>query len=377
MPGASGREQLARHLPIDGRATWIVRAALSSPGLRRLLSLWRYWLSAGAAVRLAVWLAKRLRRSRAATMASRIADAEGRAAAAGAKPGTAPGRPARPPRLPRARFLDLLRPERGQAAFVGRSEVAVLVAASFANAWLMLYKAWLMREFVTGQNLGLWKQWFSALAKFPFATLAMALLSQTTKFTQARVSLLWRREATSRLLRDYFAGMNYYKLLHHGQLRIDDPDVRICTDVRAACDALTGVFMSGLSGVTMSVFSSVALYRRRGLAAVFLSSAWCLLRGTGDVAADAWARRAPGCERRERAYPPACAHGAPGLSSHKARRQPSSSRTGRRHLDRQVARADEASAQVQTAPAVVSASRAKAVHLQLLCGSVELRPGET
>merc|ERR1719253_948077 len=98
----------------------------------------------------------------------------------------------------------------------------------------------------------------------------MALLSQTTKFTQALVSLLWRREATSRLLRDYFAGMNYYKLLHHGEIRIDDPDIRICTDVKAACDALTGVFMSGLSGITMSAFSSVVLYRRRGLAAVFL-----------------------------------------------------------------------------------------------------------
>lgn len=64
-----------------------------------------------------------------------------------------------------------------------------------------------MREFVTGQNLGRWREfepqlalavsngkfqtcvasprWFKALAKFPFAILASALLSQTTKYVQA------------------------------------------------------------------------------------------------------------------------------------------------------------------------------------------------
>ena len=72
-----------------------------------------------------------------------------------------------------------------------------------------------MREFVTGQNLGRWKEsgpqmtsffflgavyqsclsqlyitfatrWFKALAKFPLAILASALLSQTTKHVQAK-----------------------------------------------------------------------------------------------------------------------------------------------------------------------------------------------
>ena len=66
-----------------------------------------------------------------------------------------------------------------------------------------------MREFVTGQNLGRWreseaqddpnsskwsrkkkflsKRWMKALAKFPLAILASALLSQTTKHMQVGV----------------------------------------------------------------------------------------------------------------------------------------------------------------------------------------------
>lgn len=166
--------------------------------------------------------------------------------------------------------MDLLRPEGGGGLVIAGPEIATLVLAALANAWLMLYKAWLMREFVTGQNLGRWRQWLKALAKFPLATLAMALLSQTTKYTQARISLLWRRAATRRLMRGYFSRMNYYKLLHHGGVRIEDTDVRICSDVRSACDALTGVLIGGLSGCTMSLFSSWALYWRRGLLAVFL-----------------------------------------------------------------------------------------------------------
>ncbi|CAE7335593.1 ABCD1, partial [Symbiodinium sp. CCMP2592] len=130
--------------------------------------------------------------------------------------------------------------------------------------------AWLMREFVIGQNLGHWRRWLKALAKFPFAILASALLSQTTKYMQARVGILWRRTATRRLLRSYFSDMNYYKLSQHGSARIEDPDIRICSDVRSGCEALTGVLISGLSGVTMSLFSSWALYRRRGLFAVSL-----------------------------------------------------------------------------------------------------------
>merc|ERR1719277_21985 len=100
----------------------------------------------------------------------------------------------------RMTFFDLLKPEEGGFP-VATPEILALVVSSFFNAWLMLYKAWLMREFVTGQNLGNWRQWLNALAKFPVATLAMALLSQTTKYTQARLSLLWRGAVTRRIMK--------------------------------------------------------------------------------------------------------------------------------------------------------------------------------
>ncbi|CAE7757826.1 unnamed protein product, partial [Symbiodinium sp. CCMP2456] len=148
---------------------------------------------------------------------------------------------------PRPRFVELLLSKTG-GFFAAGPEISTLVLASGLNAWLMLYKAWLMREFVIGQNLGHWRRWLKALAKFPFAILASALLSQTTKYMQARVGILWRRTATRRLLRSYFSDMNYYKLSQHGSARIEDPDIRICSDVRSGCDALTGVLISGLSG---------------------------------------------------------------------------------------------------------------------------------
>ncbi|CAE8596316.1 unnamed protein product, partial [Polarella glacialis] len=76
---------------------------------------------------------------------------------------------------PRHRFAELLRPESGDGKgggelIVGSREMATLVVTSILNAWLMLYKAWLMREFVTGQNMSDWRQWLKALAKFPVVT---------------------------------------------------------------------------------------------------------------------------------------------------------------------------------------------------------------
>ncbi|CAE8589637.1 unnamed protein product, partial [Polarella glacialis] len=262
-----GRELLAPHLPIHGRGTWVVKAILQHPSVRKALRRWKVWL---AAILAAAFAARRLRSRRLTPQPLPLQNSA---------PDTSP-----PPQLPlqtttalrpRHRFAELLRPESGDGKgggelIVGSREMATLVVTSILNAWLMLYKAWLMREFVTGQNMSDWRQWLKALAKFPVVTLASALLQQTTKYTQARVSLLWRQAATRRLMRGYFSGMNYYKLLHHGTLRIEDPDVRMCSDVRSACDALTGVFITGLSGFTMSLFSSYALYRRRGLWAVFL-----------------------------------------------------------------------------------------------------------
>lgn len=215
---------------------------------------------------LARWILRRYRSklSKHATIAAPKPHAEAPPAAAHTAPHVAP-----PANLKKA-FTDLLKPESGQGFLVAAPELVFLVMASFLNASLMLYKAGLMREFVTGQNLGQWRQWLKTLAKFPFVTLAMAILSQTTRYTQSRMSLLWRRVATRRLMKSYFSGMNYYRLLHHGKIKIDDPDVRMCSDVKAGCDALTGVFISGLTGFTMSALSSWALYSRRGLFAVFL-----------------------------------------------------------------------------------------------------------
>jgi len=240
-----GRETLAPHLPLYGRGTWIVRAALLHPLVVRFLGAWKLWVASGL-------LAAVVRKAAAARVKAKasplVAQPSGKQLSA---PQTPIGKPKK------ASFFSLLAPENDSIFPIsGAPEIGLLVLASLANAWLMLYKAWLMREFVTGQNLGLWQSWLKALAKFPLATFASAFLVQVTAYMQNRVALLWRRVATRRLLRDYFSGMNYYKLLQHGTLRIDDPDVRICSDVQAACDALTLVFMNGMSGVMMSLFSS-------------------------------------------------------------------------------------------------------------------------
>eukprot|EP00434_Breviolum_minutum_P014603 symbB.v1.2.012875.t1/scaffold875.1/size155714/24 len=227
--------------PIHGRGLRVVKALIVGLGFQKATKLWKVWISAIVA---AVFAAQLHRWRRISEDSPPKASLELRK---------------------RKRFTHLL-----QTAGRFAAEILVLFVASGLNAWLMLYKAWLMREFVTGQNLGRWREWFKALAKFPFAILASALLSQTTKYVQARVSMLWRKTATRSLLRSYFSNMNYYKLLHHGSARIEDADVRICSDVRSACDALTGVLISGLSGVMMASFSTWALYQRRGLSAVFL-----------------------------------------------------------------------------------------------------------
>ncbi|CAJ1437645.1 unnamed protein product [Effrenium voratum] len=90
----------------------------------------------------------------------------------------------------RARFTHLLQ---SAGRFAAGPEIVVLVLSSGLNAWLMLYKAWLMREFVVGQNLGRWREWLKALAKFPLAIMASAVLSQTTKYMQASCSMTQRQ----------------------------------------------------------------------------------------------------------------------------------------------------------------------------------------
>lgn len=243
MESVAGRELLGQHLPIHGRGLQLVKAILVQLGFHKATKLWKTWFATAVVVICATQLGRWRRKSDSSPPQFRMESCR------------------------RKRFTDLLQTA---GRFAAGPEIVVLFVASGLNAWLMLYKAWLMREFVTGQNLGRWKEWFKALAKFPFAILASALLSQTTKYVQARVSMLWRKTATSSLLRSYFSNMNYYKLLHHGSVRIEDVDVRICSDVRSGCDALTGVLISGLSGVMMASFSTWALYQRRGLSAVFL-----------------------------------------------------------------------------------------------------------
>ncbi|CAJ1452357.1 unnamed protein product [Effrenium voratum] len=242
MKEVPGRELVGRHLPIHGRGTFVVKALLLHARAQKVDKHLKLWLAAIVSCLLA---------SRLPTLWRSY---------------MSPDKSAEQVQR-RARFTHLLQ---SAGRFAAGPEIVVLVLSSGLNAWLMLYKAWLMREFVVGQNLGRWREWLKALAKFPLAIMASAVLSQTTKYMQVRVSMLWRRAATRSLLRSYFFNMNYYRLQHHKAARIDDPDVRICADVRSACDALTGVLINGLSGVMMSSFSSFALYQRRGLSAVFL-----------------------------------------------------------------------------------------------------------
>lgn len=249
MDEVPGREHLAQHLPIHGRGLWLVKAIIIRAGFSKATKFWRTLIAAIAAASAAAFLAARRRKGARCSEDSIV-------------PSTS-----RRNLTKRKHFTELLHTA---GRFAAGPEVIVLFVASGLNAWLMLYKAWLMREFVTGQNLGRWREWMKALGKFPLAILASAMLSQTTKYMQARVSMLWRNAATSSLLRSYFSNMNYYKLQHHGTARIQDPDVRICSDVRSGCDALTGVLISGMSGVMMASFSTWALYQRRGLFAVFL-----------------------------------------------------------------------------------------------------------
>lgn len=261
MKVTPGREHLTSHLPIHGRGTWIVKAILLNPKFQRIMRMVRAWVIAGLVGAIALKLRRRSLLG---------GNSKGAAAQDPAKPSRQNAAPTGPQAgAPKRSFWELLKPEDGKLVIAG-PEMVVLVMASVTQAWLMLYKAWLMREFVTGQNLGRWRQWFMALAKFPFVTMAVALLSQTTTYMQTRVSLLWREAATRKLMQGYFSSMNYYKLQHHRDMRIEDPDVRMCSDIRSACDALTGIFIGGMSGFTLLTFSTWALYSRRGFSAIIL-----------------------------------------------------------------------------------------------------------
>eukprot|EP00411_Alexandrium_monilatum_P105451 CAMPEP_0175786484 /NCGR_PEP_ID=MMETSP0097-20121207/79863_1 /TAXON_ID=311494 /ORGANISM="Alexandrium monilatum, Strain CCMP3105" /LENGTH=295 /DNA_ID=CAMNT_0017097419 /DNA_START=88 /DNA_END=971 /DNA_ORIENTATION=+ len=85
----------------------------------------------------------------------------------------------------------------------------------------------------------------------PCRCVANVALIDSTGYLKRRIQLKWRRNVTRKFHDLYFSKMRYYRILNEDKdLIIEDPDVRICNDVKE----LIGLTAEVLLSLTMAVF---------------------------------------------------------------------------------------------------------------------------
>lgn len=105
-----------------------------------------------------------------------------------------------------------------------------------------------------GQTRSKWSEWKWAAWQYPVISIALAVLLEGTEYLRLLVENRWRRSATSRLHDLYFSQMGYYRLQNQRKdLAVEDPDARICTDIKLMVQAHAALTFSLLKAGVFSL----------------------------------------------------------------------------------------------------------------------------
>ena len=142
---------------------------------------------------------------------------------------------------------------------------ALLVGFLLAITGLNVVNSYVARNFMTAiadrDMPGFTRQALLYLAVFAAST-GVEVLYQ---FIQDRLALLWRQWLTWHLTDEYLAGHAYYRIKMRAE--IDNPDQRICEDVRTYTSTLLSFFLVLLNS-TITAIASNELISKRSLGCI-------------------------------------------------------------------------------------------------------------
>ncbi|CAE8590624.1 unnamed protein product, partial [Polarella glacialis] len=187
-------------------------------------------------------------------------EAEGaEASAARPEPPQSQARPSSP--LPSV--LEILSGQGGKP--VGGFELLVSAALCAAGSLVLVKKAELLGLIIARQNdRGLSRRWLVAALQYPLLCVLSTAFYDAAGLMRSRLALKWRRNVTAKLHDLYFTRMRYYRILNESEdVRIPDPDIRICKDVASLTDALASLMISVVNAaVSIVMFSSATVSYR-------------------------------------------------------------------------------------------------------------------
>lgn len=156
------------------------------------------------------------------------------------------------------RFYELTSPFfRSELRYTALGLVALVLGLSLALNGIGVVMSYIGRDFMTAlqtKDIPLFKwKLLQYLGAFAVATPIVVFYS----YTEQRLSLLWRRWLSHRILARYFTDRAYYHLNQRGE--IDNPDQRIEEDVRSFCSqSLTFCLIIFNSSVQLFLYVYVA-----------------------------------------------------------------------------------------------------------------------
>jgi len=166
------------------------------------------------------------------------------------------------PELPQVSLKDLLADENGA---VMAKPICLSFAVSMAMGLLMVRKAFLLGRLIALANVrSKRREWLFHAAVFPLNAIAITMLQEATTYIKNRTVISWTSNATHRIHDAYFSHMGYYRLHASDKaFQVEDPDVRICTDIKAMCDANASVYFSIANACAFALLSGRAVIRGR------------------------------------------------------------------------------------------------------------------
>ncbi|KAL4423783.1 hypothetical protein ABPG75_001084 [Micractinium tetrahymenae] len=163
--------------------------------------------------------------------------------------------------------------------------VGACAAFSLANVGLLLWISYAQNALQSSLSEKQADGFYAAIRDYVVIIIMAAPLFALTDYVDSCLTVAWRRWLTQHMLRTYFAHHAYFKLKLDPQA-IDNPDQRICEDVRAFCATSVGLTVSIMRKVFNGVAFAGLLWSLAPSLAVFLiiyavGGTWITVSGFG------------------------------------------------------------------------------------------------
>lgn len=128
-----------------------------------------------------------------------------------------------------------------------RTWLAILAGLCLAVGVVQVFVSFAMRDFITALSQRDHDRWVRGLWKFVAICFVSVPVGVFYRYSQERLSLVWRRWMTQHLIKRYFFNRAYYRI--RASESVDNPDQRITEDVR--------LFTTGVLGFLLVIVNSI------------------------------------------------------------------------------------------------------------------------